>query len=107
MKSALQQFRLVGHLEGISFVVLLFVAMPLKYLAGWPLGVRVVGAVHGGLFLLYLVALMRIASDDGWPIRRSAGALLASIVPFGFFVFDGRVLAPLAPGPDCQGKYGD
>jgi integral membrane protein len=89
---ALRQFRVVGHLEGVSFLLLLFVAMPLKYFAGWPLGVRVVGALHGLLFLAYLVALFRIASDQEWPLRRSAGAFIASILPFGFFVFDARVL---------------
>ena len=91
--NARRQFRWVGHLEGLSFLLLLFVAMPLKYLADWPLGVRVIGAVHGGLFLAFLVVLFKVASDERWRLTRSAGALLASIVPFGFFVFDARVLS--------------
>lgn len=88
----LQQFRLVGHIEGWSFLLLLFVAMPLKYAAGWPLGVRVVGMLHGLAFLVYVVALFRVAAEDEWPWRKWAAAFVASLVPFGFFVFDARVL---------------
>ena len=87
-----RRFRIVGHLEGLSFILLLFVAMPLKYLAGWPLGVRVIGMAHGILFLAYLALLYRIASECEWSYRRSAGALAAALLPFGFFVFDARVL---------------
>ena len=55
--TALRQLRLVAFLEGSSFLVLLFIAMPLKYLAGLPLAVRVAGSVHGLLFLVFLAAL--------------------------------------------------
>ena len=53
----LRQLRLVALLEGTSFVVLLFIAMPLKYLADLPLAVRIVGSVHGALFLMFLAVL--------------------------------------------------
>jgi integral membrane protein len=84
----LRQFRIVAFLEGASFVLLLFVAMPLKYLAGFPLAVRIVGSIHGALFLLFLAALYRAARTRSWPFRRSVTAFLASILPFGTFVFD-------------------
>jgi integral membrane protein len=86
--NALRQLRLVAWVEGLSFVLLLFVAMPLKYMAGMPLAVRIAGSVHGILFLLFIAALYRVASEREWPIRRSAVAFLSSIVPFGTFVFD-------------------
>jgi integral membrane protein len=86
--TALRQLRLVALLEGSSFLILLFVAMPLKYLAGLPLAVRVVGSIHGALFLLFLAALYRAARARAWPRRRSLSAFLASILPFGTFVFD-------------------
>lgn len=86
--SALRQFRLVAFLEGLSFLVLLFVAMPLKYWADMPLAVRIVGAVHGVLFVLFVPALFRAASEHEWPVRRWGLAFLASLVPFGTFVFD-------------------
>jgi integral membrane protein len=86
--TVLRQFRLVAFLEGSSFVILLFVAMPLKYLAGFPLAVRVVGSIHGALFLVFLVALYRAARGAAWPRRRSLAAFVSSILPFGTFVFD-------------------
>ena len=86
--TALRQLRLVAFLEGSSFVLLLFVAMPLKYLAGYPLAVRIAGSIHGALFLLFLVALYRAAGDRAWPLRRSLTAFVTSLLPFGTFVFD-------------------
>ena len=88
MLKSLRQLRLVAFLEGSSFLILLFVAMPLKYLAGIPLAVRVVGSIHGALFLLFLAALYRAARARDWPRRRSFTAFMASILPFGTFVFD-------------------
>lgn len=84
----LKQFRWVALLEGLSFVLLLFVAMPLKYWAGLPLAVRIVGSVHGLLFVAFLAALFRAALERDWPVRRWGLALLSSLVPFGTFVFD-------------------
>jgi integral membrane protein len=86
--AALRQLRVVAFLEGLSFVLLLFVAMPLKYLAGLPLAVRVVGSIHGALFLVFLAALYRAARARAWPNRRTFTAFMASILPFGTFVFD-------------------
>lgn len=75
-------------LEGASFVVLLFVAMPLKYAASMPLAVRVVGALHGVLFLVFLAALFHASFERRWGFGRAALAFASSIVPFGTFVFD-------------------
>ncbi|WP_437855287.1 DUF3817 domain-containing protein [Sorangium sp. So ce363] len=86
--SALRALRLVGFLEGLSFLVLLGVAMPLKYLFELPIAVRIVGSAHGLLFLLFVGALIRVASERDWPHRRSLAALVASLVPFGTFVLD-------------------
>ena len=86
--TALRHLRLVALLEGTSFLVLLFIAMPLKYLADQPLAVRIVGSLHGLLFLIFLAALYRAGSVRRWPFRRSVHAFIASIVPFGTFVFD-------------------
>jgi integral membrane protein len=98
--TALRRLRLVALLEGSSFLVLLFIAMPLKYLAGLPLAVRITGSVHGLLFLLFLAALYRAARERDWPLRRSLLAFVASIVPFGTFVFDRSLrheIAAVAP----------
>ena len=84
----LQNFRIVAFLEGMSFVVLLFVAMPLKYMLDLPIAVRVVGSIHGLLFVIFVAALVRVAFERRWPLRRSAVAFVASCVPFGTFVLD-------------------
>ena len=86
--TALRQLRLVAFLEGTSFLFLLFVAMPLKYLAGLPLAVRIVGTVHGVLFVIFLAVLYRAGRARRWPLRRWLIAFVSSIVPFGTFVFD-------------------
>lgn len=80
----LRMFRWVSFAEGLSFLLLLGVAMPLKYAFGMPLAVRIVGGVHGALFLIFLVALFRAASEHEWPLLRSAKNLLFSVLPFGF-----------------------
>jgi integral membrane protein len=84
----LRRFRLVAFLEGLSFVLLLFIAMPLKYWAGLPIAVRIVGGAHGLLFLLFVWALFAVALERSWPPRRWALAFFSSLVPFGTFVFD-------------------
>lgn len=94
----LRQFRWVAFLEGLSFVLLLFVAMPLKYWANLPLAVRVVGSVHGLLFVVFVAALFRAAVERSWPPRRWVLAFFSSLVPFGTFVFDRSLRRELAAG---------
>ena len=84
----LRRFRWVALLEGSSFVLLLFFAMPLKYWAGIPIAVRIIGMVHGVLFLAFVGALFQVALERGWSPRRWGLALLSSLVPFGTFAFD-------------------
>ncbi len=63
-------------------------AMPLKYLAGLPLAVRIVGMIHGVLFVAFVLALIRVSIVRSWSLRRSLLAFGSSIVPFGTFAFD-------------------
>ena len=85
------RLRILGMLEGASFLILLGIAMPLKYLAGMPLGVKLVGWAHGMLFVLYLLLLAEVAAVHRWPLVRILGAFIASLVPFGTFVLDARL----------------
>lgn len=87
----LGRFRAVALAEGLSFIVLLFIAMPLKYLAGMPLAVKVTGMLHGVLFVLYLLLLVEVGITYRWPLFRWVGAFGASLVPFGVFVLDARL----------------
>jgi len=86
--SALARFRAISLVEGTSFLVLLLVGMPLKYMAGMPTPNMIIGWVHGLLFILYLVMLGFVSADRQWPLKRSALALIAAVVPLGPFVFD-------------------
>lgn len=81
----LKQLRVVGFLEGLSYVILLFLAMPLKYVFDWPLGVRIVGGAHGVLFLLYVVVLYRVYLERDWSLKKTAVSFLGSLIPFGTF----------------------
>jgi len=85
---ALYRLRLVGGLEGISYLLLLGVAMPLKYLAGMPAMVQVVGWIHGLLFTLFVAAVLEVWRRLRWPPMRVLGALVAAVLPFGTFVLD-------------------
>lgn len=87
-------FRRVAWFEGVSLLLLLFVAMPLKYGFGWPLGVRIVGMVHGLLFLVYVALLFRCGIEQRWGGKTLLVGFIASSVPFGTFWFDRRYLAP-------------
>ena len=87
----LQNFRYVAWLEGVSFILLLFVAMPLKYWAGMPLAVRIVGLVHGLLFIAYVGLATGLLARKQWTLTRTGEALGMSILPFGTFIFDRSV----------------
>lgn len=95
LSTALGRLRFIGLCEGWSFVILLLVAMPLKYLAGEPLAVRVVGMGHGVLFLLLLAAALQTHFEENWPFRRTGLVMLGALLPFGPFVVDARILKPL------------
>ena len=93
------RLRLVGLAEGLSFIALLGVAMPLKYMADMPLAVTWVGSIHGGLFMLYAVALLVAWIDRGWSIWRAGALLIASVVPFGPFIADRSLVRELEAEP--------
>lgn len=82
----------MGVWEGISYVLLLFVAMPMKYYMGMPMMVRVVGSLHGLLFVIFIYAIINARQYAGLSIKQSVLAFLASIVPFGTFFLDKWVL---------------
>lgn len=90
-KSALGRFRFMGILEGSSLVILLFIAMPLKYWFDMPAAVTVIGTIHGYIFLAYLIAIVYAMIAIKWPFRFTVGAVLSAFIPFGNFVLDSRL----------------
>lgn len=90
-KNALKHFRFMGILEGSSLVILLFIAMPLKYWFNMPQAVTIIGAIHGYIFLAYMVAIIYAMMAVKWPFRFTIGAVLSAFIPFGNFVLDSRL----------------
>lgn len=89
--STIRQLRIVGIAEGISFIVLLFVAMPLKYVAGYPLAVTVAGSIHGFLYITYLIAMVRALAEHKWGRKKIFEVFLAALYPFGTFILDRKL----------------
>ena len=78
----------IGYLEGTSFLLLLFIAMPLKYQMGIAEPVKYIGMAHGVLFMGYVFVLMSTASKVKFPLWAMPSGVVASLLPFGPFVFD-------------------
>lgn len=91
MNKKLTWLRKAGIAEGISFLVLLFIAMPLKYLFGQPMAVSVVGWMHGILFVAFLFLAWEVKSDLNKNMRWFAFAFAAAILPTGTFFFDAKL----------------
>jgi len=89
--SSVKQLRWIGNAEGISYLVLLFIAMPLKYMFDYPMAVKVNGWVHGALFLVYIAAVLKTAYLIKWDFMRVGIALVASLIPFATFVLDKKL----------------
>jgi integral membrane protein len=88
MKKTFSWFRKIGLAEGISFLVLLFIAMPLKHFAGMPLAVTVVGGLHGVLFVAFIILARETKSEYKKDIKWLATAVLVSLLPFGTIFMD-------------------
>ena len=82
------RLRLLAYLEGISFLLLLGVGMPLKYMYGMPKPNMIIGMAHGILFLAYCLWVIIVQSEQKWSLAKTFWALIASLLPFGTFVAD-------------------
>jgi integral membrane protein len=80
--------RVIAFIEGCSFLLLLGVAMPLKYFFGMPLAVRLVGSIHGGLFLVFCAGLLHVMIAQRWSLLRGFVVFASSLVPCGTFIVD-------------------
>lgn len=89
--NARSRFRLIGLLEGMSYLLLLGVAMPMKYMMGLSWAVKYTGWAHGVLFVAYFVALFWAALEYKWNLKKIFLAGLVSLLPFGTFALDKHV----------------
>ena len=85
-------FRIIALLEGLSYILLLFVAVPLKYSLGDPTYVKLLGMPHGILFVAYLGFAFYFKQEHNWSMKTLAIVLLASVLPFGTFYVDNKYL---------------
>ena len=86
--AVIKKFRAIGTAEGISFLVLLGVAMPLKYMMDMPKAVTYIGWIHGVLFMWYCYMVIEAGQALKWKFGRIFLAFLASLLPLGPFLFD-------------------
>lgn len=90
------RLRLIGLLEGISLLVLLGIAIPLKYAYADPSLVKAIGPVHGLLFLLFILNTLQVGVEQRWKFTSTTWkVLLACIIPFGTFYIDRKILSHL------------
>ena len=91
LKTPIGRLRAIGIIEAISFLLLLGVAMPLKYFAGLPEAVKVAGWTHGVLFIVFCCALLDAKQQARWSFWQTGTVLVAALLPFGPFVIDRRL----------------
>ena len=85
-------FRVISFLEGTSYLLLLFIAVPIKYWMNDPQYVKLLGMPHGLLFVGYIVLAFLLKSELNWSIKKLGVVLIASILPFGTFYVDKKYL---------------
>ncbi|MFB9053692.1 DUF3817 domain-containing protein [Formosa undariae] len=94
MYSLLKTLRIVGFLEGISYILLLGVAVPVKYVLDDPQYVKLLGMPHGLLFVAYIVLALLVGIELKWSVKTIGLVLIASLVPFGTFIADSKYFKP-------------
>lgn len=91
LRTPVGRLRVIAFVEGLSYLLLLGVAMPLKYFAGVPGPVKAVGWAHGILFVLYVLSAAEATIARRWRLPRVLWVLAAAFVPFGTFVLDAQL----------------
>jgi integral membrane protein len=92
--SNIGRLRIIGFLEGISLLILIFVAVPMKHYGQYPSLSKMLGPVHGALFLLFVINALSVAVEQKWKFTQITWkVLLACFVPFGTFYIDHKILS--------------
>jgi len=87
------KFILTGRLEGLSFLLLLLVGMPLKYIWGFPWANKIIGLAHGVLFMAYIYQALQLGTEKKWPRSKTWASFLAALLPLGTFIFEKKYLS--------------
>ncbi len=88
LSTALGRLRIIGFMEGVSYLILLFIAMPLKYVFKEPQAVKSFGSIHGLLFVLYILLVIICHFEYRWSFKKTGLLFLISLIPFGNFYAD-------------------
>ena len=96
-RTNVSRLRYLAYLEGISFLLLIGIGMPLKYFYEMPKPNLVIGMAHGLLFISYCVWVIIVMSERKWNLKKTFMALLASLLPFGTFVADAKIFRDEQP----------
>ena len=87
----IKPLRILGNIEGVSYLLLLGVAMPMKYYFEMPMAVKIVGMAHGVLFVAYCLLLALCMKGFNWTLKFGAYLFIATLIPFGTFVTDRKL----------------
>jgi integral membrane protein len=85
------KFGWINTIEGYSYLALVFIAMPMKYLLGIAMAVKIVGMIHGILFVLFCLLLTKAWQEAKWPFKETIIFFVASLIPFGTFFTKNRI----------------
>jgi integral membrane protein len=91
MKKNVKKFGLINTIEGYSYLLLLFVAMPLKYMLGFPIAVKIAGMLHGILFVIFLYLGVKAWIEAKWSLVQTIIFFVASLIPFGTFFTKSKI----------------
>ena len=100
LNSHIGRLRIIGFLEGLSFILLMGIGMPLKYYGGYEHATQDIGMAHGVLIIAYIISVFPARKDLKWSNSTTLLVLLASIVPFGTFIADHKLFRKYKTQPD-------
>ena len=95
--TSLNNFRKINTIEGYSFIILVFIAMPLKYYFGYPIATKIAGMIHGALFTWFVYQLLKTKNEVPFGTKESWLYFLLSLVPFGSFYTEKLCKAKIKP----------
>lgn len=94
LKTKIGRLRIVGFLEGSTLLLLIFIAVPVKYIYNNPAVSETLGPIHGVLFLLFVFNTLSVGVEQNWKFKTTTWkVLLACVVPFGTFYIDRKILS--------------
>lgn len=91
LSSALGRFRIISAIEGLSYLLLVFIAMPIKYIGENPYPVKILGMIHGVLFIIFMISLFETKIKQKWNTGLMFQLFVLSLIPFGAFLIEKRV----------------